>query len=337
VLPATVAPGPRPTLADKLAYAEALAGSDLVPSDYKGKPANVLLALEYGELLGVHPLVAMAHVYNVDGSLGLSAEVMRAKVRAAGHRCRVGPTSATSATVAITTTDDPDHTTTVTYTIDDAIRAGALELWWVRWRTERNRNIKDVWRGPTSWGLDADPTPEALAEAGAPDWVVEAGPGEAKRNDTWWRRPAAMLVARATSAAVRDACPEVLMGIAVATPDELGYAGPATIEPTDPAAVDTVAEAPEVVAVDTVAEALDAGPGPPPATVRPARQAQVDTIVAVSGGLDDAGKTSARRFADERGMNLQHLTEAEADAVLAHLATIRPPDREASPAGAGAT
>jgi len=73
------------------------------------------------------------------------------------------------------------------------------------------------------------------------------------------------------------------------------------------------------------------------ASFEKASQAQVDTIVAVSGGLDDAGKTSARRFADERGMNLQHLTEAEADAVLAHLATLRPPDREASPAGAGAT
>lgn len=331
MLPVERPPGPPPTLEAKLAYAEALAASDLLPSEYKGKPGNVVLAVEYGELLGVHPLVAMAHVYNVDGSLGLSAEVMRAKVRVAGHRCRVGPTSATSATVAITTTDDPDHTTTVTYTIDDAIRAGALELWWVRWRTERNRNIKDVWRGPTSWGLDAEPTPEALAEAGAPEWVLEAGAGEAKRNDNWWRRPAAMLVARATSACVREACPEVLMGMAVATPDELGYAGPAT------AATEVEGPAPVELGppVDTVAEALDATTEAPGPADRPARQAQVDTIVAASGDLDDAGKVKARAFADERHMNLSALTEAEADDVLAYLATLT--DRDGATAGAGAT
>jgi len=334
VLPARIAPASVEALDRKLAYAEQLAKADLLPAAYRGKPGNVLLAVEYGDLLEVHPLVAIAHVYNVDGSLGLSAEFMRAKVREAGHRCRVGPTSATSATVAITTLDDPDHTTTVTYTIDDAIRAGALQLWWVKWRKNEGRNVKDTWRAPIEWGLEVEPTAEALTAAGAPAWVLDQGPGEAKRNDTWWRRPTAMLGARATSAAVRDACPEVLMGMTTSTPDELGWAGPATIDPEGdrPEAVDVV----EVVEVDP-AEALDATAEPPGRADRPARQAQVDTIVAVSAELDDEGKASARRFADERAMNLSHLTEAEADAVLAHLATIRPPDREASPAGAGAT
>lgn len=326
MLPARIAPASVEALDRKMAYAEQLAKADLLPAAYRGKPGNVLLAVEYGDLLHVHPLVAIAHVYNVDGSLGLSAEFMRAKVREAGHRCRVGPTSATAATVAITTRDDPDHTTTVTYTIDDAIRAGALQLWWVKWRKTEGRNVKDTWRAPLGWGLDVDPTAEALTAAGAPAWVLDQGPGEAKRNDTWWRRPAAMLVARATSAAVRDACPEVLMGMTTADPDELGFAGPATLEPTGPPAeVAEVAEALDVDEVDTP------DPGPP----RPARQAQVDTIVSLSLGLDDPGKESARAWADGRHLDLQALTEAEADALLAYLGTLT--GRESSPAGAGAT
>src|SRR3989337_1914380 len=42
-----------------LEFAELAAKSDLVPKDYRGKPANIVLAVQWGGELGVAPLQAM--------------------------------------------------------------------------------------------------------------------------------------------------------------------------------------------------------------------------------------------------------------------------------------
>ena len=42
----------------KLAYARELANSGLLPAAYRRNPANVLWAVEYGEMLGLPPMAA---------------------------------------------------------------------------------------------------------------------------------------------------------------------------------------------------------------------------------------------------------------------------------------
>lgn len=177
---------------DKLAYADALARADLLPANYRRKPGNVLLAVEFGEMLGTHPLTAIQQVHVIEGKLSASAELMRALALRAGHKVRVLRHDAEAATVAVIRADDPDHATETTFTIDDARRAG----------------------------------------------LTGKGP--------WKSYPAAMLLARATSAAIRAACPEVLMGVSY-TPEELGAPVDATgeiidVDPIDPGTV-PVAEA----------------------------------------------------------------------------------------------
>lgn len=216
---------------DKLAYADALARADLLPTSYRGKAGNVLLAVEFGEMLGTHPLTAIQQVHVIDGKLSASAELMRALALRAGHKVRVLRHDAEAATVAIVRVDDPDHTTETTFTMEDARRAGLLDVWWERWvESDRGRKRKDTWVIPAA--VAWPPTADDLARAGAPEWVMKQGPGRAKRKDNWHTYPGPMLLARATSAAVRAVCPEVLMGVSY-TPEELGAPVDATGEVID--------------------------------------------------------------------------------------------------------
>lgn len=48
----TQVPAAQP-LSERLRYAEALAQSGLLPGAYRGRPANVLVAIETGHMLGI--------------------------------------------------------------------------------------------------------------------------------------------------------------------------------------------------------------------------------------------------------------------------------------------
>jgi hypothetical protein len=99
------APAP---LADKLQYAERLAESDIVPRAYRGKPANILIAGELGERLGLSWAEALYRIDVIDGTPSLSAELIVSKVREAGHKLRLAydPESKT-AVCSIWRSDDP--------------------------------------------------------------------------------------------------------------------------------------------------------------------------------------------------------------------------------------
>lgn len=287
----------------KLAYADKLSRADMLPDAYRGKPGNVLLAIEYGQMLGVHPLTAIQHVHVINGRLGLSSELMRGKVRSAGHRLRVTENTPTSATVELTTADDPGHMTCVVYTMDDARTAGALDIWWEHWTTNENgRKRKQTWTLPPALANKV-PAPSELAAAGAPDWVLADGPGAAKRNENWWRHPAAMLVARASSTTIRAACPEVVMGMDCADdfneePDELD----------DQAAIG------ELV--------VDEGPDEPPISADPASPDQLDRIAELAQLLTPDQSAAATRWREERGYDWQRLDSDSAGWIIAYLESV---------------
>lgn len=214
-----VHPPANPMLA-KLEYAREMAEAELLPKAYRKKPANVLVAIEYGEMLDLHPLTAIAQVHVIDGKPSQSAELMRAQVARAGHRFRTIEMSSTQAVCEVVRSDDPEYPTRFTFTIDNARAAGLLDTWW------EQRLEQAPWKKTWIWP-DGDPpaglTAQQLKAAGAPEWVCKQGPDRAKRRDPWWQYRTAMLHARCTSAVVRAACPEVLMGVSY-TPEELGAA-----------------------------------------------------------------------------------------------------------------
>jgi hypothetical protein len=113
------------TLPAKIEFAQALSESSLIPRDYQRKPANVLVAYEMGMALGIAPIVAINEINVINGSPSLSASLMAALARQAGHKVRVSG-DARSATCTIVRSDDPDYEHTATW---DEAKARAAGLW----------------------------------------------------------------------------------------------------------------------------------------------------------------------------------------------------------------
>lgn len=110
-------------LSERMKYAQALAAADLLPAAYRRKPANVLLAMEYGYALGLDTVTAIQQVHVVEGKPTASAQLIGALVRRAGHRLRVTGDDK-HAVAQIVRRDDTDFVFTSEWTLDRARAAG---------------------------------------------------------------------------------------------------------------------------------------------------------------------------------------------------------------------
>lgn len=70
------------TFEQALTFAGYLADSDLVPKDFKGKPANCLIAMQWGAELGLKPLQAIQNIAIINGRPALWGDAVLALVRA---------------------------------------------------------------------------------------------------------------------------------------------------------------------------------------------------------------------------------------------------------------
>lgn len=119
-------------LPDKIRYAQALAESNLLPQHYQRQPANLLLALEYAEALGVPPINAITGIVVIKGKPSASADLIAAMVRKAGHKLRISGDDK-HATAQIIRADDPDYVYEATWDEQKARTAG---LWGTgNWKT----------------------------------------------------------------------------------------------------------------------------------------------------------------------------------------------------------
>lgn len=99
------------SLPEKMEYARALAASGMIPAAYKQQPANVLVAIEYGEALGIKPIVAISEINVISGTPSPSASLMASLARAAGHRVRTWNDETDGAGICeIVRCDDPEFT-----------------------------------------------------------------------------------------------------------------------------------------------------------------------------------------------------------------------------------
>lgn len=163
------------TLTERQSYAQTLAaGGDLIPKGLHSmtrrpdgsagpsapSPGKVLLVMETGAMLGLHPIAALQGVHIIEGRATLSPALMSAVVRKAGHRLRVSTegdvkAGTFTATAELTRSDDPDFTYRATWSIDRATRAGLAS--------------KDVWKK----------YPEAMCKARAISEVCREGAEDA--------------------------------------------------------------------------------------------------------------------------------------------------------------
>lgn len=69
------------TFEQALTFCDYLAESDLVPKDFKGKPANCLIAMQWGAELGLKPLQALQNLAIINGRPALWGDAVIALVR----------------------------------------------------------------------------------------------------------------------------------------------------------------------------------------------------------------------------------------------------------------
>ncbi len=102
-----------------------IAKTQFVPADFNGRPEVVLAAMLYGRELGLGPMQSLSLIQSIKGRVGLKPEGMRALVRQKGHR--IWPTEMTDTSVTLCgwrLGDPTDAVVSVTWTMDDAKRAG---------------------------------------------------------------------------------------------------------------------------------------------------------------------------------------------------------------------
>lgn len=103
------------TLQDQMAFAKAVCQSDIIPTVYRGKPANILVAVGYGAPLGLTPMQSLQDISVINGKPTASASFIASHVRMAGHKLRVKKDEkALSVTATIVRADDPDYPISVT-------------------------------------------------------------------------------------------------------------------------------------------------------------------------------------------------------------------------------
>lgn len=136
------------------------------PATGKPSPPKVLLVMETGSMLGLHPMAALQSINVVEGRATLSAQLMAALIRKAGNKLEIRksgsiPTGDYSVTV-IGTITDTGETFDATWDIPRAIRAGLVDsyqpntkgVWEVRARSEKGAikpweayaEVMPIWR-----------------------------------------------------------------------------------------------------------------------------------------------------------------------------------------------
>lgn len=99
-----------------------VAGTDFVPKDLRNNPAAIMACLLYGREQGIGPMTSLQEISMIDGRPSMSAALMLAKIRAAGHEVS-GSVSAQGAK-AVGRRSDTGTEMEYEFTMEMAARAG---------------------------------------------------------------------------------------------------------------------------------------------------------------------------------------------------------------------
>lgn len=175
-------------MTDRIEHAKIVAQSSLIPAEYRGKPADIVWAMDIGDALGVPYTQVMQSMVVARGKMTMSADLMGAVVRRAGHKLRLRE-DGDSVTADLIRADDPDYTFTVTW---DKAKAQAAGLWgsrgpWQQYPRQmlRARAITEVCRQGASDALAGTVyTPEELEPSPAQNSPQEPTQDRTQRDMT---------------------------------------------------------------------------------------------------------------------------------------------------------
>lgn len=100
------------TISEQKDIANLYAESTLVPEAFRNKPADIFVAVTLGQSVGISPIQSLSEINVIKGKPTMSASLIAAQVRKAGHKLRIEVNETPgkeSATCTIIRRDDPDH------------------------------------------------------------------------------------------------------------------------------------------------------------------------------------------------------------------------------------
>lgn len=106
-------------------WSEAMSTGDLLPAQYRGKPANLMFAAEYADSLGISRVHVLTSIAVINGRPSPSADLMAAMVRSHGHKLRITGDD-THARAELIRSDDPDFSFVAEW---DQAKAAKAKLW----------------------------------------------------------------------------------------------------------------------------------------------------------------------------------------------------------------
>lgn len=168
--------------------AKMLSESGLVPSALKNKPSDVLVVLMSGRELGMPPMQSLRTLHVIEGRIQMAAEMMVARCKVHRDICqwfRLVESTEKQATYETLRVGDPDSTT-YTYSIDDAAKAGLLQ------KDNWKKQTRAMLRARASSGLCRIVYPDLVSGIVIPDEADEI-------------RASAAAMARMQASAVEDA------------------------------------------------------------------------------------------------------------------------------------
>lgn len=171
-------------LAEAMELSKILADSDLAPPQYRGKPGNILVAMQYGYEIGLAPMQALQSIAVINGRPSIYGEgywgvILKSSVYEKHAENFSGEGDAFTATVSIWRRGNPEpHVGT--FSIGDAKRSGLLAkdtyqkhpkdmlLWRARHRAGQ-AGFSDILRGliPNEISEDYDVTETTVKDAPA--------------------------------------------------------------------------------------------------------------------------------------------------------------------------
>ena len=106
--------------------AHAIANTNFVPKAMRGDEAAIAAAILYGDEIGLTPMQALSKIAIIDGKPSLAAEAQRALILAAGHFIAPEGDLTVSKATWRGKRADTGAEARVTWTLDDARRAGIV-------------------------------------------------------------------------------------------------------------------------------------------------------------------------------------------------------------------
>lgn len=124
---------PNASIHAQMEFARMAAGStdqrdmarSILPEEYRGNPANILIATGLGESMGLSFAESLYRIHVIKGKPSAAAELIASNVRKAGHKLRIKVSeNPPEATCTIIRADDPDEPTVIVRDMAWAQRMG---------------------------------------------------------------------------------------------------------------------------------------------------------------------------------------------------------------------